>query len=96
MKTLKHYLSTNKKKEFSLKEGRAHVEFAQMMSQHKENMTTILEKLQATDIEYSNTFDTNASDNKSDDEKENLPLPSLRHKNIFLNVTKCSKSCMIT
>ena len=29
-------------KEFSLKEGRAHVEFAQMMSQHKENMTTML------------------------------------------------------
>jgi hypothetical protein len=60
------------KKEFSIKEGRAHAEFALMMSQHKENMTTILEKLQATDIEYKNTFDTNAIDNinGSDDESD--------------------------
>ena len=85
------------KKEFSLKEGRAHVEFAQMMSQHKENMTTILKKLKAIDIEYSSTFDTYASENKSDDENSDESHYHLSGtKNIFLNVTKCSKSCMIT
>ena len=41
-----------------------------MISQHKENKRTILEKLQATDIENSNTFDTNASDNKRYDESD--------------------------
>ena len=79
-----------KNKTFTLKQAREHVEFVIMMNQHKEEMKSLLEKLQTAEKEYRNTFDTEMNDKEdgSDDSEDEFGTTLTQAQKHF---TKCDK-----